>query len=111
MPVMRTLAAASLAAVLCGLAAAPAGAGSTRVVTIEDIDFTPAAPAIRRGDTVEWRFRDGSTPHNVRSRGTPGFRGSATKTTGTHRVRFTRAGTYRYVCTLHLNMRAKIVVR
>ena len=101
----------SVAAILAlGLAAAPAGAGSTRVVRIADIDFSPATVRIARGATVEWRFRDGNTPHNVRSRGTRRFAGSATKTSGTHRVRFRRSGTYRYVCTIHLNMRGRVVV-
>ena len=91
-------------------AAAPAGA-AVRVVEIKDIDFAPVALKVKRGDTVEWRFLDERTPHNVRSRGARRFKGSATKETGTHRVRFRRAGTYRYVCTIHLNMVGRVVVR
>ena len=44
------------------------------------------------------------------STGTRRFKGSPTKATGTYRVRFTRAGTYRYECTIHLGMTGKVFV-
>jgi plastocyanin len=94
----------------CLATAAPASA-AVRVVKIQDIDFSPTTLRIHRGDTVEWRFLDERTPHNVRSRGRTRFRGSETKESGTFRARFRRAGTYRYVCTIHLNMVGRIVVR
>jgi plastocyanin len=49
--------------------------------------------------------------HNVTSRGAPRFRSSPTKMTGTWSVRFAKAGTYRYVCTLHPGMAGRVVVR
>jgi plastocyanin len=66
---------------------------------------------IRRGGRVTWRFVDDEVSHNVTSVGTPRFRSSATKLTGTYTVRFRRAGIYRYVCTIHANMRGKVIVR
>jgi plastocyanin len=90
---------------------APAGASSSHTVRIKDIDFNPRATTVHRGDTVRWVWLDGSTPHNVKSRGASSFRSSPTKTRGTYTVRFTRAGTYKYVCTIHFNMKGKIVVR
>lgn len=84
---------------------------AVRGVSIADIDFNPRVKTIRRGDTVRWTWRDGNTPHNVKSRGSLRFRSSPTKTRGTHSVRFVRGGTYRYVCSIHLNMRGRIVVR
>lgn len=91
---------------------APASsAPSSATVKIEDIDFKPARLTIRRGGTVRWTFRDVATSHNVRSKGRPRFPGSPTKETGSYRVTFKRAGTYRYVCTLHLNMKGTVVVR
>jgi plastocyanin len=89
----------------------PAGASATHSVRIKDIDFSPSTITVRRGDVVRWAWLDGSTPHNVRSRGALRFRGSPTKTQGTYSVRFRRSGTYRYVCTIHFNMKAKVVVR
>ena len=85
-------------------------ASATRVVRLVDIDIKPAVVTVRRGTTVEWRFLDAPAAHNVTSRGRTRFRSSATKQQGTHRVRFRRRGTYRYVCTLHPNMRGRVVV-
>jgi plastocyanin len=93
------------------LLAGDAAAGSVKTVVIEDIDFTPRSVTIGRGGVVRWKFADGVTPHNVASRGKPRFRSSSTKTSGTYSVRFSKAGTYRYVCTIHLNMKARVVVR
>lgn len=95
-------------------AADPAPASSpprSASVAIEDIDFKPARVTIRRGGSVRWNFRDVATSHNVRSTGRPRFPGSPTKQSGSYRVTFKRAGTYRYVCTLHLNMKGTVVVR
>jgi plastocyanin len=89
----------------------PAGASSSHTVQIKDIDFHPRTITVRRGDSVRWVWLDGSTPHNVRSRGALRFRGSPTKTRGTYTVRFRHAGTYRYVCTIHFNMKGRVLVR
>jgi len=90
--------------------AATASGATTKTVDIKDIDFSSPTTRIHRGDSVRWRFVDGDTPHNVTSRGTLRFRSSATKQKGSYTVRFAKAGTYRYVCTLHFNMKAKVVV-
>jgi len=108
---VRSLKAVIAAAAVVLVTAAPAGAGSTRVVTLQDVDIAPSAVRIARGATVEWRFLDERAPHDVTSRGRPRFRSSVSKTGGTHRVRFTRRGTYRYACTIHPSMRGKVVVR
>lgn len=89
-----------------------ARASQTKSVAIEDIDFKPGTVSIKRGGSVKWTWKDGPyTPHNVRSRGSKHFKGSSTKKTGTYTVRFSKAGTYRYVCTIHPGMRGKVVVR
>lgn len=113
MPVLRPIAVlvACSGALSAVLAAPTADAARTKTVVIEDIAFSPETARISRGDRVRWVWRDGSTPHNVRSRGSRRFKGSGTKTDGSHTVRFTRAGTYRYVCTVHIGMDAKVVVR
>ena len=104
------LAAAAITAVGPTIVTAPAAA-SVKVVKAEGFDFGPNVARIRRGDIVEWRFLDRPAPHNVRSRGSKRFRGSMGKQTGTHRVRFRRAGTYRYLCTIHPSMVGRVVVR
>lgn len=91
------------------MAGADAASGAT--VRIQDIDFHPAAVVIHRGRSVTWRFLDPEVVHNVTSRGVLRFRSSPTKRSGTYTVRFTKPGTYRYRCTIHPNMRGRVVVR
>ena len=87
-------------------------AAGTTTVNVRDDYFSPKTKTISKNTTVVWRWRDDGD-HDVKSRGTRKFRSSTIKTSGTHRVTFTRAGTYRYVCTVHefKGMTGKIVVK
>jgi len=87
------------------------GAAGTRIVEIEDIAFKPRSVSVRKDTTVRWAFQDEATAHNVVSRGRPRFTSSPVKSRGTYSFRFRRAGTYRYVCTLHPGMAGRVVVR
>lgn len=111
----RLLAALAVAALaVAALVVPPAGARSVRTarVTIADVSFKPSVVRIHRGDRVRWSFEDGPyTSHNVTSRGTRRFKSSSTRKTGAYTVTFRHRGTYRYVCTIHPNMRGKVVVR
>jgi plastocyanin len=97
------------AAVLWSSAPATGTTGCT--VVLEDVAFKPARLRIARGSRVTFQWRDFATPHTVTSRGRPRFRGTGERTRGKHVVRFTRSGTYRYVCTVHPGMAGRIVVR
>ena len=108
---MRSGRVAILAAGLTVLLVVPAQAGSTRTVRLQDFEIKPVAVSISRGDSVRWRFLDDVASHNVTSRGSRRFRSSPTKESGTYTVRFRKAGTYRYACTIHSNMRGRVVVR
>src|SRR4051794_25413460 len=112
MPIRHTLAVTAAAAALALLVATGSSAtAATRAVVLRDIDFKPHTVQIHRGDRVRWRWDDGDTSHNVTSRGRARFKSSTTKSAGTYVVRFRRAGTYRYVCTLHPGMAGRVVVR
>jgi plastocyanin len=89
--------------------AAPAAA-ATRSVVVKDIDFSARTVRIHRGDIVRWLFRDAPTPHNVTSRGAHRFRSSPSMQSGSYTVRFTKAGTYAYSCTIHPGMTGRVVV-
>jgi plastocyanin len=95
---------------VAGLAAAIAtpalGAGAS--VRVDDDVFRAKTVRITKGSTVTWRWV-GSAPHNVVGRG---FKSKLQKK-GTFRRKFTRAGTYRYVCTLHEDsgMKGTVIVR
>jgi plastocyanin len=107
MPRLALIAAAGLVLAL------PASAGSApaRTVRIKGIDFSPRTLVVTPGTSVTWRFLDARTPHNVTSTGTARFKSSPTRQAGTYSVRFTKTGTYAYVCTIHFNMAAKVVVK
>ena len=89
--------------------------GGEPEVEMEDFAFAPARIVVRPGALVEFKNRD-RAPHNAvslktrngkrvfRTR-TIGFRGEATARAP--RIR----GTYRYICTVHPNMRGTLVVR
>jgi plastocyanin len=91
------------------LAAAPASA-ATRTVRVEDFAFKGSPTRISPGDSVRWRFLDANAAHNVASRGTPRFKSSPSQRSGSYTVRFAKAGTYRYVCTIHPGMTGRVVV-
>jgi plastocyanin len=94
-----------------GAASAPGRSAQSRTVRIHDIGFHPSRLVIQRGDSVRWRFVDPEVSHDVTSRGHARFHSSPTRLTGSYSVRFNRPGTYRYVCTIHPNMRGSVVVR
>lgn len=98
--------AATLAAVACVPAGAAAPPPRSASVTLKDISFKKATVRIARGGRVTWTWKDGPAPHNV----TFARRHSATKKTGTYTMRFPRAGTFRYHCTLHPGMDGRVVV-
>jgi plastocyanin len=113
---MNRKAAGVLGALAIGtpLAVLPTGAlgtaqrASTRTVILKEHLFHPATLGIHRGDRVKWLWRDGETEHNVTFRSVH----SRTQASGSFTIRFTRTGTFRYECTIHVSegMRGKIVV-
>jgi plastocyanin len=99
----------STAALVPTAALGGARAAARHTVTLKNFRFHPGNLTINRGDTVTWSWRDGETEHNVTFHG---FH-SRTQTSGSYTVRFTRAGTFAYRCTIHASegMRGKIAVR
>jgi plastocyanin len=110
----RSAALVLAAAVATVTASIPAGAfgtarsAGTRTVVLNEHMFHPATVNVNRGDRVKWLWRDGETEHNVTFHG---FH-SRTQASGSYTVRFTRRGTFRYFCTIHVSegMRGKVVV-
>jgi plastocyanin len=101
------LAAALAATAVAVPAAALAGSDSSPIagrtaqshtVVLKDIRFHPGDLSIHRGESVTWVWRDGDIEHNV----TGGGFHSRTQSSGSFTVRFPRAGTFRYRCTIHV---------
>jgi plastocyanin len=90
------------------LAAGGGHAAATHSVALKNIRFHPGTLSIKRGDTVTWLWEDKGTEHNVTG---GGFK-SRTMTEGSFSVRFTKAGTFNYRCTIHAaeGMKGSIVV-
>ena len=81
----------------------------TEAVAIKDFAFAPGNLQVPRGATVTWTNRD-SAPHSATDSAGAWDTGVLA---GGERVRLTfdKSGTFEYYCTLHPNMRARLVVR
>lgn len=101
-------ASASVASLTPALATAPprAHAAATTTVTLKDISFKKPTVTIAKGASVKWVWRDGDTPHNV----TFATKHSKTQKSGSYTLRFARADTFKYHCTIHPGMDGKVVV-
>jgi plastocyanin len=120
------LAGALLTGGLASVAFGGAGAASdTTKLTVTDNDFrkpngTKRNPTItiQKDDSVKWSWAsDNGNPHNVKFTSVPegaSKKGSKTQTTGDpFKKTFTKTGTYRYECTIHVEsdgMKAKVIV-
>jgi plastocyanin len=104
----RSIAAvAALAAAAAVTAPAALASGTTATVTLKHSSFIRSTVHIHRGDSVKWLWKDPTVPHNV----TFAHMHSTTRQKGTYTLRFTRAGTFRYHCTIHPGMDGRVVVR
>jgi plastocyanin len=101
-----TLAAVPLAASTAGVA----GATATKTITLENIRYTPANVTIRKGTKVRWVWRDGSIRHDVRFR-SGSLKASPLQSSGSYALTFRRAGTYRFFCSVHSDMKGRVTVR
>jgi len=102
---LRKLSAVAVAASLAtAVAVVPAQAGSSNNA------FSPGSVSIHKGGKVTWKWTQGGVPHNV----TPakGGAGSATssKKGFTYSKTFSKAGTFKYVCTIHSSMKVTVKV-
>lgn len=106
---------AATAAVVPTVAGATgARAAATKTVHIVDIAYKPKKLTVRKGTTVRWSFDDQIVAHTVTSTGSKRFKSSPEKRSGTYKVTFRKAGTYRYFCMVHPNvaaMKGTIVVK
>ena len=89
------------------VAARPAAAANA--VRIEAFAFKPATLRVRRGATVRWTNRD-AAPHTVTA-ASGSFSSRELGRGGAYARRFTRAGTFAYLCAIHPQMRGRVVVR
>ncbi len=83
---------------------------AANAVEIKGFAFNPAAITVSKGTTVTWTHNDGA-PHTVTTTSAPADFDSGTMNKGnTFSQTFDTAGTYEYFCSIHPNMKAKIIV-
>ncbi|HZU71760.1 MAG TPA: plastocyanin/azurin family copper-binding protein [Acidimicrobiales bacterium] len=109
-PLLLCVAALVLAA--CGASVTlPTGTGIPVLppghnVDVAHLSFIPQVIRIKAGESVTWRWDDGVVPHNV----TFGDFHSPTQSRGFFTHTFDSPGTYYYVCTIHPQMHAEVIV-
>jgi plastocyanin len=77
--------------------------GAAAAKTVEETDqlqFAPTTATVKNGDVVEWD-NTGSTAHNVTFDGQAGISSDTMNGGDKFQVKFTRPGSYHYVCTFH----------
>jgi plastocyanin len=92
-------------------AAAPSGrahASASASVTIVDFAFSPASVTVAVGDTVTWH-NTGQAPHNATAND-GSFKTPDLSNGQSASHRFTTAGTFSYICTIHPNMHGTVRV-
>jgi plastocyanin len=83
---------------------------SGNAVAIKGFAFSPASLTVKAGTTVTWTNQD-SDAHTVTSDGSGGPLNSKAMNTGdTFTFTFAKAGTYKYLCTIHPFMTATVTV-
>jgi plastocyanin len=98
----------ALAAAVLLLCAVPANAANNMVV-MKNFDYSPMNLSVPVGATVTWKNLDGE-PHTVVSVD-GAFRSQALDQNDTYSFTFKKAGTYKYVCSIHPKMMAAIIVK
>jgi len=89
-------------------AAAPA-AGGTIAVSMKNIQFVPTSVTAKVGQTVKWT-NDDSVDHNVTATSGETFKSNTFGQGATFSQKLTKAGTIKYVCTIHPGMEGTLVV-
>jgi plastocyanin len=97
---------------VAAIAAVPpvvAQGASKKTVTVHNFKFAPAKVTIKKGQSVTWKFVKDPAPHNVKGSG--GIKSKAKITSGSYTKKFTKAGSFKYVCGFHPNMKGTVVVK
>jgi amicyanin len=94
-----------------GLAEEPNNAGTGPVVSVsmDHNTFIPSEITVAPGTTVTW-VNNEAMPHTVVDQN-KGFRSKMLAKEATFSFTFTAAGDYDYLCSIHPNMKGKVIVK
>jgi plastocyanin len=97
-------------AVGAAVAVVPAQAVSSKTVSVKNNAFSPKTVKISKRGKVVWKWTQGGVPHNVTpANGSAGSKTSSKKGFAYSKT-FRKAGTFRYVCTIHDSMKVAVKV-
>jgi plastocyanin len=90
------------------------GGGKSATVVMKNIAFEPKGVTVAKGGRVKWT-NDDSVGHDVTKQSGPGPKFSSGSAGGmqkgdTFQQKFTTAGTIKYECTVHPNMRGATII-
>ena len=99
----------AVVALSVGLVLSSVAFGATKKVSVKGLTFSPKTLTVKKGTTVKWSWNTGGVPHNVVGKGFKSKLGAKV----TFSKKFTKPGTYRYVCSIHKSqgMRGTIKVK
>ncbi|HET8824306.1 MAG TPA: cupredoxin family copper-binding protein [Terriglobales bacterium] len=103
------LAAALIVEVLWAGGVAATSPSAFHAVLIKDFKYQPSILAVKLGDTIEWKNAD-IVPHTVTAVD-KSFNSGAISPGHSWKFIVRTAGSVNYFCTLHPNMRAKLIVQ
>lgn len=108
---IAALLAGGVAALGCFVTLAPAAqAASVHAVAMSNYAFAPSAITVHVGDSISWTNHD-QAPHNIVTTSGPATITSPTLSDGqSWSYTFTTPGTYHYICGVHPDMHATVVV-
>jgi plastocyanin len=86
-----------------------AGVGPVATVSMNHSTFIPSEITVAPGTTVTW-VNNEAMPHTVVDQN-KGFRSKTLAKDGTFSFTFTTAGDYSYLCSIHPNMKGKVIVK
>ena len=92
-----------------GLAEDPQNAGASPVVSIDHNTFIPSEITVAPGTIVTW-VNNEAMPHTVVDLN-KGFRSKTLVKDAKFSFTFTTAGDYSYLCSIHPNMKGKVIVK
>jgi plastocyanin len=86
-----------------------ASGSKSHTVVIEALQFSPATLEVNAGDTVVWKNKD-PFPHNVTAEN-KAFHSVDIQGGRSWQFKAQKKGVFPYICTLHPNMKATLVVK
>lgn len=83
---------------------------ATKTVSVDDDFFSPKTLAVKKNDTVKFKFV-GESLHNVTANGKEPFSTITDRDSGTVSRKARKKGSFRLVCTIHDGMKMTLKVK